>query len=66
MNNDVFGRGGHFTTSPEISQLFGEVSAAGHTHACHCFRADDASKCAQPRHGVSEISKESSRHDDAS
>lgn len=27
MHNDVFGRSGHFTTSPEISQLFGEVRA---------------------------------------
>lgn len=26
MRKDVFGRGGDFITSPEISQLFGEVS----------------------------------------
>lgn len=25
MTQDVFGRKGHFTTSPEISQVFGEV-----------------------------------------
>ena len=25
MHKDVFGCGGDFTTSPEISQLFGEV-----------------------------------------
>lgn len=27
MHKDVFGSGGDFTTSPEISQMFGEVSA---------------------------------------
>lgn len=26
MKNDVFGKEGDFTTSPEISQMFGEVS----------------------------------------
>jgi len=25
MRQDVFGKRGHFTTSPEISQIFGEV-----------------------------------------
>lgn len=25
MHRDVFGAAGHFTTSPEISQMFGEV-----------------------------------------
>ena len=31
INKDVFGQAGDFTTSPEISQLFGEV---GHLTSC--------------------------------
>lgn len=26
INNDVFGAGGDFITSPEVSQMFGEVN----------------------------------------
>ena len=35
MKSDVFGSSGHFTTSPEVSQLFGEVQ-----FVLHCFFND--------------------------
>lgn len=37
MNNDVFGVKGHFTTSPEISQVFGEILGAWILHEWHRF-----------------------------
>lgn len=33
MHEDVFGRAGHFVTSPEISQMFGEVCIHANTQA---------------------------------
>jgi NADH dehydrogenase [ubiquinone] 1 alpha subcomplex assembly factor 7 len=37
MNNDVFGVKGHFTTSPEISQMFGEILGAWLVHEWRRF-----------------------------
>lgn len=38
MRGDVFGREGDFTTSPEISQVFGEVGTASF---CVALSGDD-------------------------
>lgn len=37
MNNDVFGVKGHFTTNPEISQMFGEILGAWIVHEWRRF-----------------------------
>lgn len=37
MNNDVFGVKGHFTTNPEISQIFGEIMGAWVFQEWHRF-----------------------------
>ena len=37
MHKDVFGQKGDFTTSPEISQMFGEVEAAKRLIALYCL-----------------------------
>jgi NADH dehydrogenase [ubiquinone] 1 alpha subcomplex assembly factor 7 len=37
MNNDVFGVKGHFTTNPEISQVFGEILGAWIIHEWRRF-----------------------------
>lgn len=45
MKQDVFGTKGDFTTSPEISQMFGEVRTISESRLCVLtgFRADDRS-----------------------
>jgi SAM-dependent MidA family methyltransferase len=35
---DVFGAAGDFTTSPEISQMFGEVGGEGRSRPLRCAR----------------------------
>lgn len=41
MHNDVFGTQGDFITSPEISQMFGEVNDPYYLQAKHIELTDD-------------------------